>query len=57
MATSSVPSPTRSDGKVAEVQDKVNDAYLKGNGQSDGVQSYGRVVDLMLAWRRQGGSL
>ncbi|MBQ1396646.1 MAG: DUF3810 domain-containing protein [Eubacterium sp.] len=45
------------DGKVAEVQDKVNDAYLKGNGQAEGVQSYGRIVDLMLAWRRQGGRI
>ncbi len=36
------------EGEVAEVQEKVNDAYLKANGQSDGVKSYGRVVDLML---------
>ena len=36
------------EGEVAEVQEKVNDAYLKANGQSDGVLSYGRVVDLML---------
>lgn len=35
-------------GEVAEVQKKVNDAYLKANGQVHGVQSYGRVVDLML---------
>ena len=33
---------------MAEVQEKVNDAYLKANGQVHGVQSYGRVVDLML---------
>ena len=38
----------RYEGDVAEVQEKVNDAYLKANGQSDGVLSYGRVVDLML---------
>ena len=38
----------RYEGEVAEVQEKVNDAYLKANGQSDGVLSYGRVVDLML---------
>ena len=36
------------EGEVAEVQEKVNDAYLKANGQVHGVQSYGRVVDLML---------
>ena len=38
----------RFEGEVAEVQEKVNDAYLKANGQHDGVLSYGRVVDLML---------
>lgn len=38
----------RYEGEVAEVQEKVNDAYLKANGQHDGVLSYGRVVDLML---------
>lgn len=36
------------EGEVAEVQEKVNDAYLKINGQEDGVKTYGRVVDLML---------
>lgn len=36
------------EGKVAEVQETVNDAYLKANGQSEGVKTYGRVVDLML---------
>lgn len=38
----------RYEGEVAEVQEKVNDAYLKANGQVQGVLSYGRVVDLML---------
>lgn len=37
------------EGKVAEAANKMNDTYLKINDQSDGVQSYGRVVDLMLA--------
>lgn len=36
------------EGKAAEVQEKVNDAYLKVNGQSEGVKTYGRVVDLMI---------
>lgn len=40
-------------GKTAEVSGKINDGYLKFNAQHDGVQSYGRVVDLLLAWRRQ----
>lgn len=43
----------RYEGKVAEVANQMNDTYLKMNDQSDGVQSYGRVVDLMLAYYRQ----
>lgn len=43
------------DGKVAEVSSQVNDAYLKANRQEDGVKSYGRMVDLLLAMYRQGG--
>lgn len=38
------------EGKVAEAANKVNDTYLKINDQADGVKSYGRVVDLMLAY-------
>jgi hypothetical protein len=30
----------------------VNDAYLRSQGQDQGVASYGRVVDLLLAERR-----
>ena len=37
---------------VGEVSTAVNNSYLKANAQSDGVQSYGRMVDLMLAERR-----
>lgn len=37
------------EGKASEVQQKVNDAYLKVNKQQDGVRSYGRMVDLLLA--------
>ena len=33
-----------------KVGDNMNDAYLKYNGQSDGLNSYGRMVDLMLAY-------
>ena len=39
-------------GRAAEVNQRVNDAYLRSQGQSDGVQSYGRMVDLLLAERR-----
>jgi hypothetical protein len=31
----------------------MNDTYLKLNGQEDGVQSYGRMIDLLLAERRK----
>lgn len=40
-------------GTVAEVSDKVNDVYLKANAQEDGTKSYGRMVDLLLAWNRE----
>ena len=36
-------------GEAAEIHNKVNDAYLKANNQTDGVQSYGRMVDLLIA--------
>ena len=36
------------EGQVAKVQETVNDAYLKVNGQAEGVRTYGRVVDLMI---------
>lgn len=38
------------EGKAAEIADKVNDTYLKANKQADGVKSYNRMVDLMLAF-------
>lgn len=41
------------DRKVAEVSDKVNDTYLKANGQNDGVQSYGKMVDLLIAYTQK----
>lgn len=40
----------RYEGKVAEAANQLNDTYLKMNDQTDGVQSYGRAVDLMLAY-------
>lgn len=42
------------DGEIAEIADKVNDTYLKVNGQEDGVQSYNRMVDLMVNYYRKG---
>lgn len=45
------------EGKVAEVSSQVNDTYLKINDQKEGVKTYGRMVDLMLAYHREGGEL
>ena len=42
-------------GRAAAVNQRVNDAYLRAQGQADGVQSYGRMVDLILAERRRDG--
>ena len=41
------------DTVIQEVSDTVNDTYLKVNNQTDGVESYGRMVDLLLAWYRE----
>lgn len=38
--------------KIAEISHNVNDTYLKANNQTDGVKSYGRMVDLLLAMKR-----
>ena len=39
----------RYEGSVRQISNRVNDAYLVANRQEDGVHSYGRMVDLMLA--------
>ena len=39
----------RYEGVVQEASNAVNDTYLKVNNQSDGVKSYGRMVDLLIA--------
>ena len=36
--------------RASDIQDKVNDAYLKSNGQDQGVQTYGQLTTLMLIW-------
>ena len=38
------------EGPVREASTQTNDAYLKANDQKDGVYSYGRMVDLVLAY-------
>lgn len=45
------------EGPVQEASTKVNDAYLQANLQEDGVRSYGRMVDLVLAWYEQQAEL
>lgn len=45
----------RYEGRAAEVSSQWNDTYLKMNSQKDGVKSYGRMVDLMLAYYKGGG--
>ena len=37
---------------LAALSERINGAYLRSNGVDDGVRSYGRVVDLMVAERR-----
>jgi len=39
-------------GRVARASRSVNDAYLRSQGQPEGVRSYGRMVDLLIAERR-----
>lgn len=43
----------RYEGTVAEVSNKVNDTYLKANGQTDGVESYNRMVDLLVSYYKE----
>ena len=38
--------------KISQAADQANTAYLKAQGQSDGTKSYGRMVDLLLAYHR-----
>lgn len=40
------------EGPVARVSAQVNDRYLRANRQDDGIKSYGRMVDLLLAEQR-----
>ncbi len=41
------------DTAISAVSNTMNDSYLKANNQSDGVKSYGRMVDLLLAEYRK----
>jgi hypothetical protein len=46
----------RYQGRAALVSRAVNDAYLRSQGESRGVASYGRMVDLLVYSSRTGGS-
>lgn len=41
------------EGPVQEAADRANDKYLKFNNQTSGIQSYGEMVNLLLAWQAQ----
>ncbi len=41
------------EGPVEEISSSVNNAYLKANKQEDGIHSYGRMIDLLIAQQRR----
>jgi len=45
------------DTPAAELSNSVNDVYLKANDLSDGIKSYGRMVDLLMAQYLKNGTL
>ncbi len=47
----------RHEGRVSRASRRVNDAYLRSNGQKGGVASYDRFVDLLVAEQRMGAGL
>ena len=42
----------RYSGRISRASRSVNNAYLRSQGQAEGVRSYGRMVDLLVAERR-----
>ncbi|WP_296644622.1 DUF3810 domain-containing protein [Romboutsia sp. 13368] len=38
------------EGKIDEISNNINNTYLKANGVSEGVKSYGKMVDLLLTF-------
>ncbi|MCK9217266.1 MAG: DUF3810 domain-containing protein [Firmicutes bacterium] len=41
------------EGPVERITNDINDTYLKANSQKDGVKSYGRMVDLLIAYYKK----
>lgn len=42
------------DGWINDTHSKINDLFLKSNGQTAGVQSYGLMVNLLVSWQQEG---
>lgn len=40
----------RYEGKIDDISNEINNTYLKSNGVSEGVKSYGKMVDLLLVY-------
>lgn len=40
------------EGKIEEISNRINDTYLKANGQEQGVESYNRMVDYIISYYR-----
>lgn len=38
------------EGKIDDISNEINNTYLKSNGVSEGVKSYGKMVDLLLVY-------
>lgn len=38
------------EGWINDLQSDINDTFLKSNGQTAGVDSYGLMVNLLVAW-------
>jgi hypothetical protein len=47
----------RHEGRLSRVSTRVNDAYLRSQGQREGIRSYGRFVDLLVAEQRARGRM
>lgn len=45
------------EGRTSEIYHAANDTFLKVNNQEDGMKSYGRMLDLLLAYYRNTGEL
>ena len=42
----------KQEGIISDISKEINNTYLKSNNQTDGIASYGKMVDLLLAEKR-----